>query len=468
MSRRNRFHRAKIPAGAHPVVGKRVLRGLDPSKVIEADTVVEGLVALEQGRHLDAVLIFDGIDQRHPGHPLASYLCGLAYHLNGQQAHAAWLFIRAAKGMPTWALVPYNLGVCLQHMGHYADAETEYRRALDLNPALLSAQVNLAAVLGAQGRADEAAALHDAIMRAHPTDPEARYNRSTHLLIRGQWEEGFQDYEERYRMPAHAHTHQMPKDRPIWTIEPLAGKRLLVHYEQGLGDTIMAAGYHAKLCELVGPMGEVHWRVQAPLKRLLVAQGWNVTDPSDPMPATDYSVATMSLPLRTRLVPSGFPNGGRPAYLTPKHDGPPPDLTRIGYRHAGSADHLNDRQRSTSLAWWEPLFALPGIEWVDLAPTPGMDFYELALQLMDLDLVITVDTAVLHLAGALGVPCWGLLANPPDWRWGQVGQGTPWYRSVRLYRQWVAGDWSVPFRDVRNGLLYRETLTRNTATEEAA
>ena len=105
---------------------------------------------------------------------------------------------------------------------------------------------------------------------------------------------------------------------------------------------------------------------------------------------------------------------------------------------------------------------------MDLAPTHGMDFYELALTMLDLDLVITVDTAVLHLAGALGVPTWGLLANPPDWRWGQVGQGTPWYRSVRLYRQWVAGQWEAPIRDMANALLYPKALPRNTATEEAA
>lgn len=445
MSRRNRFHRALIPAGTHPVRASRVLRGIDPKHVLEPDVVVEGLHALEEGRHADAMDVFLALDGRHPGHPLASYLAALVYHLNGEQAHAAWLFSRAMHGMPTFALCAYNFGVCLQHLGRFGDAETAYRKALTLRPDLLSAQVNLAAVLGALGQEDDSAALHEAIMRAHPTDPEARYNRSTHLLIRGDWDEGFRDYEERYRMPAHAHTHQLPTDRPIWTLEDLTGKRLLVHYEQGLGDTIMAAGYHTELCRRVGPTGEVHWHVQQPLKRLFAAQGWNVTSPGDVLPATDFTVATMSLPLRTRLVPSQFRAGGRPAYLTPKHDGPPPDVTRIGYRHVGSADHLNDRQRSTHLVQWEPLFGMSGVTWKDLAPTHGSDFYSLALDLMGLDLVITVDTAVLHLAGALGVPTWGLLATPPDWRWGRVGETTPWYRSVTLFRQPVAGDWDSVF-----------------------
>lgn len=449
MSRRNRYHRARIPSYAPPVVGRRELRGLDPKKVVDPERVVTGLVALEEGRHLDALTAFDALDRKHPGHPLASYLAGLVYHLNGQQAHAAWLFSRAAHGLPGWHLIPYNLGVCLQHMGQYANAEAQYREALALRPGFLSAEVNLAAVLGAQGRQAEAEVLHTAILDAHPTDPEARYNRATHLLVRGEWDTGFTEYEERYHMPAHAALHPVPQDRPRWVLGNLPGKSLLVHYEQGLGDTLMAAGYHAEIARRVGT---VHWHVQAPLKSLFVAQGWNVTADPDPPPATDYVVATMSLPKVTGVLPSRFPAGGRHAYLAPRHDGAPPDVRRVGYRHAGSAAHLNDRQRSTTLEQWAPLFRVPGIEWVDLTPTHGMDFYALALTLLDLDLVVTVDTAVLHLAGALGVPCWALLATPPDWRWGLTGDRTPWYQSVRLFRQPVAGEWDSVFQQVRGAL----------------
>lgn len=415
-----------------------------------------------------------------PAHPEALNALGNLRMTAGDAVAAADAYRGALVARPDYAEALSNLGSALRAQGRLAEAEAALRQAIALRPAYASALANLGLVLQEQARWMEALAAYDAALAADGGHPAARGNRAMLLLLLGRLEEGFAEYESRWRMPGFS-TRRRDFGCEAWDGGPLDGRTLLIHAEQGLGSAIQFVRYAA----LAGERGaRVVLESQAPLLRLfrqsLVGPGLPVAAvirKGDPLPPCDRHAPLMSLPhlLGTTLasIPAAIP------YLAASADDvaawrqrlamrPAP---RIGLVWAGNARHENDHNRSMPAAALAPLVAgtaasffslqvpakagdldsLPAGRVTDLSAQLG-DFADTAAVLEVLDLLITVDTAAAHLAGALGRPAWLLLPHVPEWRWLRDRTDTPWYPGLRLFRQTVPGDWQGPVAEARAAL----------------
>jgi hypothetical protein len=299
------------------------------------------------------------------------------------------------------------------------------------------------------------------------------WNRSLVSLRLGDLPAGWDQYEARWQVPGLI----IPKrdfPQPRWQGLPFPGQTLLLHFEQGLGDTLMFVRY-AKQAKAMG--GRVLLAAQVPLAGLVATcPGVDAVIPhGSPIPPFDFHLPLLSLPFvfRTDLasipaeipyldIPEVVPNREWIARTLAESEG----QTRIGLVWAGSRTHKGDAQRSIPPSLFEGLGALPGIAWhsfqidtTELPPLPGIvsldpmlrNLSSTAYALSGMDLVITVDTALAHLAGALGIPTLLLLPFLPDWRWLLGREDSPWYPTMRLYRQPTPGDWQgVLHRIVRD------------------
>jgi hypothetical protein len=284
-----------------------------------------------------------------------------------------------------------------------------------------------------RGDIAEAEAAFRQAMRFAPNQPESRYSLAHLLLSVGRYAEGWALYEARRELPR----LKIPAglaDVPEWRGEDLAGKRLLMIGEQGYGDQIMFARFMAPLR---ARGAAVTYYCGAALAGLF--EGASPT----PAPA-DYWVLALSTPLRLGLTPENLP---APAAIRVERR----SRGGIGVTPTGSPGNNRDRHRSLAGADADALLALG----CDLRPeaTGARSFLETAQIIAGLDLVITVDTSVAHLAGSIGVPVWTLLpAVGTDWRWLRQGETTRWYPSMRLFRQSTAGDWSSVLQSIRRSL----------------
>lgn len=394
----------------------------------------------------------------------------------GRFAEAEAVYRRVIAVMPDHAGAFSNLGNLLMRRQCLEEAEAAYRRAVALCPTMAEAHNNLGSLLSLRGRAEDAEAALAAFRRALALKPDyadARRNLALLLLSLGRFDEAWREYEARSAVAA---SQAIPPDLPFppWRGEPLAGKRIALWPEQGLGDYIQFVRY----VPLLKAMGAARVTLYCPpaltLLLLTVAGVDELRDPRDAgsAPDHDYWVFPLSLPLHFGTTVASIP--ARLPYLRALHDRhaawqgrlPDPGL-RVGLLWRGNPRHRNDDQRSLpGLATLAPLWAAPGVRFVSLqkgsgeeealAPPPQQpivalggeirDFADTAAIVAQLDLTISVDTAVAHVAGALGKPCWVLLpAFGTDWRWLRGRTDSPWYPEVmRLFRQSVAGDWTEP------------------------
>jgi Flp pilus assembly protein TadD len=422
-----------------------------------------GALLAEQGRHAEAEETFRGALARDPrsADALANLSASLGALNRVEEALAAGQ--QAVRLRPDHANAWANFGVLLARLGRLADAAAACRTAIRLRPDHANAHVNLGLALSGQGRLEEAiTALRRAIQIA-PDHPDARKNLAMTLLLLGHLAEGFAMYEHR-RPPCPAGLSPGP---PRWRGESLAGGTILLHAEQGLGDTIQFVRYVPEVAQRSA--GRVLLVAPPPLTRLLAGlPGLNgLLRPGEPAPPAAAQCALLSLPhtLGTTLesVPAPVPYlRAEPEALARWRErlARLPGL-RVGLAWAGNPNHGNDHNRSIAPPQLAPLWAVREVSWVslqvgarqgalrghapdgavlDLAPALT-DFAETAAAMAQLDLVVTVDTAVAHLAGALGRPVWTMLPALPDWRWLLGREDTPWYPSMRLFRQAQAGDW---------------------------
>ncbi|MEA1651970.1 tetratricopeptide repeat protein [Nitrospirillum sp. BR 11164] len=441
-----------------------------------------GNVLADQGRAAEAMAAYARALHLAPDWPDALTNLGLALQADGQVDQALALHRRAARLAPDAANVHLNLGTALQLAGQGAAAVDSYRRAVALAPdnaAHLSNLGQALAELGAEPcRMDEALAVHDRAAALAPDNGVVRFNQALAWLLAGDDARGWPAYAWRWRGGV-----DELADRgftvPEWRGEDLAGRTLLVHAEQGLGDTLQFARFLGRL----PADGRVVAEVQPPLLALmrdgLVQDGGAVVEVmarGRPLPAFDLHAPLMSLPAALGVRDAAGLATPAP-YLTAD-----PDRTRawrerrapgtltIGIAWSGNPKHRADRLRSVPLADLAgPLAALPGVTLVpvqtdrrrgdeEMLSALGIadialdGFTDTAALVAGLDLVITVDTAVAHLAGALGRPVWLLLPYAPDWRWRLGGQDTPWYPATRLLRQERQGDWAPVIRQVAAAL----------------
>jgi tetratricopeptide (TPR) repeat protein len=365
------------------------------------------------------------------------------------------------EALPNTWLAHHDLGNTLRDQGRFAEAEAEYRASLAIAETPLALN-HLAAVLRDLGRLDEARAAAERGLALAPDHQDLRYNLCITHLTAGRLREGFALYDVRFSKYRVAPLPGRP-----WTGQPVRGRTVLVTAEQGLGDTIQFVRYLPALAEAGA---RVKLRVPAPLVRLLTGFPGiaAVLDQAAPLPAYDFHVALMSLPDRLGIAaPCPMPV----PYLTADPGAWPDRLAalpgrRVGLAWAGNPGFAADHLRSVPPAALAPLAAVQGVSFVSLqkgaaaAPPIAMpdwtaelhDLAATASLIMALDLVVSVDTAVAHLAGALGRKVWLLNRFDTCWRWGAAGEGCQWYPTLRQFRQAVPGDWSGPVARVAAAL----------------
>ena len=365
----------------------------------------------------------------------------------------------------------FRTGISCVENGDYADAEICFRQTLLLAPESLETILNLGYVLDKQGRSEEAFNCYESVLKASPTNAKARYNRAIHLLRAGNLTAGFADYEARFAAMNNADNRLY--SQPRWDGLPLNGKSILVYCEQGLGDAIQFSRYIPFVARLGG---RVILEVQQPLLALLSTLPGvdGVVLKSDTPPIADCHIPLLSLPgmFNTIIdsvpsqVPYLLPDSSKAAFWRKKLE--TESRLRVGLVWSGSSSNPMDRERSCPLFELDPLLSVAGVSYYSVQVGPASaelasfpqasrlanlsayldDFSDTAALIANLDLIITVDTAVAHLAGALGKPAWVLLAYCPDWRWMLEREDSPWYPSIRLIRQPSPGAWPAVVRKV--------------------
>jgi tetratricopeptide (TPR) repeat protein len=437
-----------------------------------------GNVLLDLDRAPQALDSFDNaIALRHD---YAEAFCNRGNALRALHRHPEALdsLDRAIALKPDFADAHSNRGNVLQDLDRHAAAVASYDQALTLQPAHLDALVNRGVALRALGRHAAALASYNAALTLRPDHMTARTNRSLCLLQTGDFAQGWVEHEWRLRMPAFTGTATRFTDPPWRGAESLAGKTILLRAEQGFGDTLQFSRYAPRVAALGA---RVVLEVARPLARLLATLDGvtQVIVGGDKMPPIDHHCPLLSLPLAFGTTLDTIPP---PASLRPD----PAQVAhwqqrlaavhgrRVGLVWEGSSlkrhpeGRAADRRRSVTLNHFAPLGTIPGNAFVSLqtggaaaqtaAPPAGLavhdftseltDFADTAALISGLDLVITVDTAVAHLAGTLGKPVWILTQFDADWRWLLNRDDSPWYPSARLFRQASFGDWPSVIAEV--------------------
>lgn len=428
-----------------------------------------GTILQMMQRYEEAIAKFESAVAIKPGYAeahinLGTALCALNRH-PGAIAH----FAKALALKPDFAELHNNLGAALVASGRREEAITHYQRALAIRPDYPDAEINLGKALRALNRHEEAIRHFARALAIRPGDVEAQRSEGMARLILGDFTTGW----KKWRW---ARQRNIPQ--PLWLGNfPLSGRTILLHAEQGLGDTIQFARY----IPLVAQQGaaivlEVHEQLAPLLAGLQGVSAVRVL--GEALPAFDCYCPLLSLALAFGTTPETVP--GDVPYLFPPADkiarwrstiardaGP-----RIGLTWSGNPAHLNDPHRSIPLPLLLPLLSDPAFHFVavqkelrdadalalmrydrvSLAGERLIDFSDTAALIATLDLVITVDTSVAHLAGALGRPVWILLPLSPDWRWLLDRADSPWYPSARLFRQPASGDWGSVVAQVQAAL----------------
>ena len=419
---------------------------------------------------------------------------------------------RAAALKPELADFQIGRGNLFAELGRHGEALTAYEQALTLNPGSPAAHLNRANMLMEEnrleealvaceksialkpdyapalvlrgnlllhlGRSEEALAAHDKAVSSSPGYAEAHYHRGSALLLHGRLSEGLRDFEHRWDVA------DCGFDRPVlnaapWHGEPLAGRSIVVYSEQGLGDAIQFARFLPRLKEMGAKLTFLCHPNLVRLFRPYAAE-MEVIAFCEPGRRFDFQCALMSLPLRlgTELasLPAQIPYLFAEEQLIAKWRERIGDQGfRIGICWQGNPKGQIDKGRSVPLAKFAPLAQVPGVRLISLQKSHGLDqlaqapagmkietlgafdegddgFIDSAAIMQSLDLIVTSDTAIPHLAGALGRPTWVALKHIPDWRWMLARDDSPWYPTMRLFRQPARGDWDSAFAEIADSL----------------
>ncbi|MFL9888423.1 tetratricopeptide repeat protein [Paraburkholderia agricolaris] len=418
-------------------------------------------------RHADALVAFDGALARAPGLDAASSNRGVALHLMARHADALESYDRALAAGPSAELF-WSRGNVLQQLGRPDDALESYQRALAPSPDTGHAWYMRGSALQQLQRHTEAIACYRRAQELDPALVAAQAAEAFCLLLTGDFEAGWRQHENRWRDPAIA-GHRRHERQPSWSgAASLDGKMVLLHAEQGYGDTLQFCRYAG----LVAARGaRVILEAPGALKLLLESLHGpsEVIASGDPLPPFDLQCPLLSVPfaLGTRLetIPAAATpylraDAARSRMWADRVDAVArPGTLRIGLAWSGNPAHNNDQNRSIPLETLAPLYTqhatffslhqlvrerdaqtLAGSGLIHFG-TELNDFSDTAALVNALDLVISVDTSVVHLAGALGKPFWVLLPGVPDWRWLLEREDSPWYPRARLFRQRKPGDW---------------------------
>lgn len=437
-----------------------------------------GLVLAVQRQFDEATACFQRAVQLKPEFAEAHNNMGAVLQDQKRASAAVAWHQRAVQLKPEFAEAHSNLGNAQRQLGHVAEAVASYQSALQLKPNFVDGHNNLGIALQNQGQVIEAIACYERAMQLKPDHADAHWNRSFAWLLRGDFSHGWLEYEWRWQrkdFPRRAF-HQ-----PLWDGRSLEERTILLHAEQGLGDSIQFLRY-APLVQQRGARVVVECQERllplfagCPGIDALVAGGRE-------LPPFDVHAPLLSLPglFKTTLedIPASIPY----VFATPELIEKWRDKlgttegVRIGIAWQGNPTYHSDRCRSIPLARFAPLAQIPSVRLISLQKGPGVEqlaeacdlfgvvdysseldeqagpFMDTAALMMNLDLVITSDSVTAHLAGALGVPVWVALPIAPDWRWLLDRDDSPWYPTMRLFRQARFGDWDDVFSRIATEL----------------
>jgi len=456
----------------------------------ETDKLLTDAVAHHQAGRLDAAIKgYNRILETEPDNLDALNNLGVALRATGRGQAAVACYDRALAIRADNPQCLSNRGNALRELDRFDEAAQSLRQAVKLSPENASHVFNLGLVMRDMNAFDEALDCFDKALTLEPEYADAHLDRALILLRQGDFAEGLDEYEWRWKLPRVA---ERPFDKPLWDGEDLAGRTVLIHQEQGYGDAIQFVRY-APMIEARG--GRVIVECRPRLMPLLEgAAGVSaVTALGEPLPEHDFRAPILSLPRIFKIRLETIPQAAR--YLEPPADaGPAQELVdalaserrlKVGFVWAGSSSYQDDRRRSCDVRHFVRLLGIPGARFFSLqkedagaalaaalggglvteAERDTRHFADSAAVTDAMDLVITVDTAAGHLAGALGKPVWILLPYHPDWRWFMDRPDSPWYPKARLFRQTRPGDWDGVFADVETAL--KEAL-KETIRERAA
>jgi Flp pilus assembly protein TadD len=460
----------------------------------------------EQGRPSEAEPLFARAAELSPDNSVYRNNLGLALWDLGRQAEAAECYRRALELNPRANDARMNLGVVLSDLGRFDEALEHLREAVRVDPGSPDTFQNLGMTLGRLGRWPEALDYYDRALRLRPDYAEVHRNRAYGWLHMGDFERGWPEHEWRMRCRRHVGVQVA---RPLWRGEELEGRPILLHSEQGLGDTLQFIRYAALVKERGGL---VFVATQTPLLRIVArCAGVDLAfDGTSVVPNCQVHAPLMSLPAIFGTTQSTVPD--RVPYLSTEPIvverwrqalgaaiGSDPLAGRaasgasaggrngrpllVGVAWQGSPHNPMDRFRSFPLAELAPVADLPGVRLVCVQAVDGLDqipalggrfpileleskrprdFLDTTALISLLDLLITPDTAVAHLAGGLGVPVWLALSTVGEWRWMFDREDSPWYPTMRIFRQTKYGQWDFVFRRMADAL--RQALERRSAS----
>jgi len=423
-----------------------------------------GMIHLERRQYVEALQLIGAAMKANPASPEAASNYGAVLRCLKRDDEAIAYFDRALILRPGYVPALVTRGASLHRLGRREEALKSIDRAAELDPKNPKAHYNRGNVLHELGRFDEALKSFAQALALDPADPETNFNDGMTRLLLGDFSAGWKQYEWRWQAKQQAQIRDLRA--PLWLgEEPLAGKTILVHAEQGYGDSLQFVRYVSLLAR---QGADIVLEVQPPLKPLLDSvEGVRLIARGETLPAFDLHCPILSLPLafKTELasIPAPTPYLAAPAdrLETWRRRLPPMGKPRVAVAWAGSPTHEQDHTRSIALEMFAPLFEAAEVQWIGiqrdlragdaefLAAHPAVthvgaelaDFADTAAVLALADLTISVDTSIVHLAGALGRPVWVLLQHMPDFRWLLDRDDSPWYPSARLFRQPVSGDW---------------------------
>lgn len=438
-----------------------------------------GLAQMQQGLFGEAEQSFRRAIKLNPNFPEAYNNLGIILKKINHLEEAAKYTYHATKLNPHYAEAYNSLGTILTDTSHYEVAESCFYRAIQIKPDYSEPYHNLGVLFTQTNCLDQAEIYFSQASKLNPNFAETEFSLAALYLLQGRYKEGWEKY-DKSRMVKHT---QPPV--PRWNGENLTGKKILLYCEQGFGDTL----HFVRYAQLVTKLAEqtVLW-VQAPLQRLIessfpflkinpIASIQNI-----PNGEFDFSCPLPSLPrmfnTSFKNIPCTIPYVKVSSEQTTKWNKVMNPLKiqsslRVGVVWSGNPCHHNDRNRSIPMAIFSKLFDIEKIIWVSLqveirpqdfkkAPhnlscftEKVNDFADTAGLMTQLDLIITVDSAVAHLAGAMGKMTWLLLPFAPDWRWQLEREDSPWYPTMRLFRQRKAGDWLEVLARVKQALLLK-------------
>jgi len=480
-------------------------------------TYLLAMLQAQQGAIPLAVEMFRRAVRLNPRAVDAHYNLALAMNLTGDHENALKHYRRVLKLDPTHIDANNNYAGTLAKLGRFHDAVAQYRnllarkpdhaegycnlsvllteldrpedavesaeRAISIYPNYAEAHFTCAIALAEIGRVDEALASYDRAIALKPDYAEAHRNRYLLQLLKGDYDRGWPEMQWRKKIIS---PHMSRVDKPVWLGDAdIANKRLLVHWEQGLGDTIQFSRFIPLLQKM---NASILFMPQRSLRALVsgLASEIQLVNDGDPLPDFDYHCPLMSLPLAFKTTVETIPRNV--PYLFAERQRVEKWRNVIGEHgfKVGIAWHSNvagkEIRKSVPLSQFECLSKLPDVRLISLQKNEGSAqvgkhlsgvkvdslgesfdagedaFIDTAAVMKSLDLVITIDTSVAHLAGALGVPTWVALKQVPDWRWLMDRADSPWYPTVRLFRQPARDDWDSVFRSIQ------EVLTEHLAS----